>query len=91
MLFTSHMSFSNVTNFTKLTQMLQFICRMLCTPKTSMNQKCNDRGDVVLSAARAGQELMDYMKRNKVNPLKNVLVPMAQVCFDAKPFDVAIT
>ncbi|KAI0211068.1 Mitochondrial inner membrane protein OXA1L [Lamellibrachia satsuma] len=32
-----------------------------------------------MDAARAGQELMDYMKRNNVNPLKNVLVPMAQL------------
>ena len=68
--------------------MFQFICRVLCTLKTRMNQRRNDRGDVVLSAARAGQELMDYMKRNKVNPLKNVLVPMAQVSLHAKPFEV---
>lgn len=41
---------------------------------------CNIRGHfVAVTAARAGQELMDYMKRNNVNPLKNVLVPMAQV------------
>ena len=42
----------------------------------------------MLPAARAGQELMDYMKRNNVNPLKNVLVPMAQVSLDAKLFKV---
>ena len=33
----------------------------------------------LLSAARAGHELQDYMKRNNVSPMKNMLMPMVQV------------
>ena len=32
-----------------------------------------------LEAARRAHELQDYMKRNNVNPLKNMVVPLAQV------------
>ena len=32
------------------------------------------------AAARCAEELQGYMKRNKVNPFKNLLVPLAQVC-----------
>ncbi|XP_064640751.1 mitochondrial inner membrane protein OXA1L-like isoform X2 [Lineus longissimus] len=32
-----------------------------------------------MEAAKCGQELMDFMKRNEINPLKNFLVPLAQM------------
>ena len=34
---------------------------------------------VVSTASRAGQELMEFMKRNDVKPFRNFLVPLAQV------------
>lgn len=34
-----------------------------------------------LDAARYGQEMMVFMKEKKLNPLKNMIVPLAQVGF----------
>lgn len=34
---------------------------------------------VVFAAITASNELSDYMRRNNVNPLKNLVVPLAQV------------
>jgi YidC/Oxa1 family membrane protein insertase len=34
----------------------------------------------IFLAARYGQELVSFMKEKNLNPFKNILVPLAQVC-----------
>lgn len=36
-------------------------------------------GPLLFLAARAGGDVVDYMKKYKVNPIKNMLVPFVQV------------
>jgi len=42
-------------------------------------EHCEINNLILFSAAKYGSELANYMKTHKVNPLKQMLVPMAQV------------